>query len=173
MNANYAAGYLSGIEVAAAVVESHIAFPDRPHGDQLDRALMSLAKEIRTLHLPGAAEEPAEAKGVPAMIKSPPERLWLGPMDDDPADVVWAENDRFNPGVGTEYVRADLYQTLMAELLKETDHTARLGFRLNQCAHERNRLRSMIAGWANGHVPDMQALQREADAIRAAMESKP
>jgi hypothetical protein len=91
------------------------------------------------------------------MINSPPERLWLGPMDDDPADVVWSENDRFSPGMGTEYVRADLVVASMVAAVKD----------------ERNRLRSMIAGWANGHVPDMQALQREADAIRTAMESKP
>lgn len=32
---------------------------------------------------------------------------------------------------------------------------------------DNDRLRRMIAGWANGHVPSMRALQDEADAIRA------
>jgi hypothetical protein len=32
-----------------------------------------------------------------------------------------------------------------------------------------DRLRAMIAGWADGNVPMMQALQREADEIRAAL----
>jgi predicted dienelactone hydrolase len=54
----------------------------------------------------------------------------------------------------------------VSENTKLAYRCAQLRVALNAAEDEIDRLRAMIAGWANGNWPAMEALKAEADALR-------